>query len=239
MSKLNNTILITGSSSGIGEQCAQMCLNDGYKVIGLARDFSKSSLQHDNYISIHCDLNKTTQLEQTIKEIIKQHQPNHFLHSAGFGRFGALEQFSSAQIQQLIQVNLISAIFISKLLLPHFRKSGHSKMIFMGSESALTAGKKGAVYCASKFGLRGFVQALREDCASDLIGVSLINPGMVDSPFFKALDFAPAKGDKCSISTHYIAKIVQFILSSPTNMMLDEINCSPAIKSIDFSKKAE
>ncbi len=239
MSKLNNTILITGSSSGIGEQCAKACLNNGYKVIGLARDFTKSSLQHKNYTSVTCDLNKVKQLELTVKDIIKQHQPHHFLHSAGFGRFGSLEQFSSAQIQQLIQVNLVSAILISRLLLPSFRQSSHSKMIFMGSESALTAGKKGAVYCASKFGLRGFVQALREDCAADQIGVSLVNPGMVDSPFFNSLDFRPGTDKSHSIKPSDIADIVLFILSSSSHFVIDEINCSPAIKNIDFSKKAE
>jgi len=239
MTIFNNTILITGSSSGIGEQCAQTCLNNGYKVVGLARDFSKSSLQHKNYTSIECDLNKPEQLEKTIKSIIKEHQPNQFLHSAGFGRFGSIEQFSSVQILQMIQVNLVSALLISRLLVPHFRKQKNAKMVFIGSESAITAGKKGAVYCASKFGLRGFVLALREDCAADDIGVSLINPGMVDSPFFKALDFAPKNSEKCSISTHHISKIVQFILSLESHLILDEINCSPAIKSIDFSKKAE
>jgi len=232
------TILITGSSSGIGEQCAKQCLEQGYKVIGLARDFSKSSLAHNQYITFECDLNKSDALEKIIKTIVKEHKPTQFLHSAGFGRFGAVEQFSSAQIQQLIQVNLISAILISRLLLPSFRKIEGAKLLFIGSESAITAGKKGAVYCASKFGLRGFVQSLREDCAADGIGVSLINPGMVDSPFFDELSFRPAAHENCSIKPSDIAKIVLFCLSSNNNIILDEINCSPAIKSIDFCKKA-
>lgn len=235
---INNTILITGSSSGIGEECAKQCLEQGYKVIGLARDFSKSALKHKQYSSIECDLNDSDALEKILKTIIKHYAPNQFLHSAGFGRFGSLEQFSTAQIQRLIQVNLISAILISRLLLPHFRKANNAKMIFIGSESAINAAKKATVYCASKFGLRGFVQSLREDCASDKIGVSLINPGMVDSPFFNDLNFRPANHENCSIKPADIADIVLFSLSSKNNIVLDEINCSPAVKSIDFCKKA-
>ena len=130
---VTHTILITGSSSGIGEQCAKQCLEQGYKVIGLARDFSKSSLTHEQYITVECDLNKSDVLEKSLKNIIKEHEPNQFLHRAGYGRFGSIEQISTAQIQSLIQVNLISAILICRLLLPSFRKTEHAKMIFIGS----------------------------------------------------------------------------------------------------------
>ncbi len=239
MSPSNKTVLITGASSGIGEACARLCLESGYKVVGLARDFTKSDLSHDNYSTFNCDLNKVDQLETTVKQIIKEHQPQYFLHSAGFGRFGSIEQFSAVQIQQMIQVNLTSAILISRLLVPHLRKLGSGKIIFIGSEAAITAGKKGALYCASKFGLRGFALALREDVATDNIAVSIINPGMVDSPFFKHLNFRPAGESNNSILCTDIAQIVRFIYDSHPNFIIDEINCSPAIKSIDFSKKAE
>ncbi len=235
----HKTVFITGASSGIGEATAQRCLNAGYHVIGLARDFNKSNLRHKHYHTIECDLNNIAALETQVKHIIKQYQPHYFLHSAGFGRFGSIEQFSASQIQQMIQVNLTSAILISRLLVPHLRKLGSGKMVFIGSESAITTGKKGALYCASKFGLRGFALALRDDVANDNIAVSIINPGMVKSPFFDTLNFRPDNAPNNAILCTDIAQIVCFIYDSHPNFILDEINCSPAIKSIDFSKKAE
>ncbi|MBL7003803.1 MAG: SDR family oxidoreductase [Gammaproteobacteria bacterium] len=239
MTESRQTILITGASSGIGEACVKTCLDSGYIVIGVARDFTKSDIQHEKYYKFNCDLNNTQQLENSIKTIIKEHNPQHFLHSAGFGRFGSLEQFSTKQIIELIQVNLISAILISRLLLPSFRKTDNSKMIFIGSESAKIAGKKGAVYCASKFGLRGFTESLREDCAANKIGVNLINPGMVRSPFFKSFDFQPGHAQQHAIAVEEVARVVNFLLNTDPNFVIDEINLSPAIKNIDFSKKAE
>lgn len=235
----HQTVLISGASSGIGAACVSLCLEKGYKVIGIARDFEKLNITEPHFYPVICDLKKPQLIEKTLKIIIKEHTPDHFIHSAGFGQFAALEQFSSAQVLDMIQVNLSSAILISKFLLPTLRKSGNSKMIFIGSESAVTAGKQGSVYCASKFGLRGFTQALRQDCATDNVAVSLVNPGMVNSPFFDALNFRPKMGESYSIHPAQIAEIVLNLLISPSNLVVDEINCSPAIKCIDFSKKAE
>ena len=61
----------------------------------------------------------------------------------------------------------------------------------MGSEAALAGTAQGSLYCAAKFALRGLAQALRAECARAGIRVTLVNPGMVQSPFFDELDFRP------------------------------------------------
>ena len=85
--------------------------------------------------------------------------------------------------------------------------------------------------------MRGFCQALREDCARDGIRVSLINPGMVRSPFFEALDFAPGSEPANAIEVDDVARIVLQILQSSSDIVIDEISLTPRIKSIDFGKK--
>ena len=116
------------------------------------------------------------------------------------------------------------------------RRRGRGRLIFIGSEAALAAGKKGALYCASKFGLRGFSLSLRDDCASDGIQVSLVNPGMVRSPFFDKLPFAPGKRSENAIDVDDVARIVMQILECSPDIVIDEINLSPRLKSIDFGK---
>jgi 3-hydroxy acid dehydrogenase/malonic semialdehyde reductase len=139
------------------------------------------------------------------------------------------------QIDQAIRVNLTSALVLSRLLIPKFRRKKKGQMIFIGSESALSAGKKGVLYSAAKFGLRGLCQALREDCAADGISTCLINPGMVRTPFFDKLAFGPADNPENAIDVDDVAKVIWQVLQSNPDMVFDEINLSPRVKSIEFS----
>ena len=116
-----------------------------------------------------------------------------------------------------------------------FRKQKNGRIIFIGSESAVNAGRKGALYSAAKFGLRGFSQALREDCASDGVLVSLINPGMVRSPFFDDLSFAPGVQEENAVEPEQVAELALHILSSADNMIYEEVNLAPRVKTINFS----
>jgi len=156
------------------------------------------------------------------------------VHAAGRGLFGSVEQFSIAQIDASLRLNLASAMVICRALLPGLRRRGAGRLVFIGSESALAAGRKGALYSAAKFGLRGFCQALREDCAADGIRVSLVNPGMVRSPFFAGLPFAPGGNPENAIDCGDVATIVLQILQASPDIVIDEINLSPRVKSIDF-----
>ncbi len=115
-----------------------------------------------------------------IKKICKEQQIDFYIHSAGSGLFGSIEQFSVKQIDQHIKSNLSSALVIAHHIVPAMRKQKSGRIIFIGSESAINAGKKGTLYSSAKFGIRGLALSLREDCSKDGINVSLINPGMVN-----------------------------------------------------------
>ena len=231
-------ILVTGASSGIGLACASRLLEDGYRVVGLSRRGRVAQLEHDNYTGLALDLEDPAQTETGLRTLLEEQEIHALLHAAGQGRFGSIEQFSLKQMESLLRVNLLAAMQISRLLLPPMRRRGGGQLIYIGSESALAPGKKGAVYCASKFGLRGFCLSLREDCASDGIRVSLINPGMVRSPFFDDLPFAPGPQAQHAIEVGDVARIVAQILDSSAELVIDEINLSPRVRAIDFGAKA-
>ena len=228
--------LITGTSSGIGQAIARRLLQQGYRVTGISRR-GRADIDDDNFVARCIDLGDMRALESALGEPPLAGDFDCFIHAAGRGDFGSIEQFSVARIEESIRVNLLSGMVICRSLVPRMRRRGGGRIVFIGSESALQAGRKGALYSAAKFGLRGFSQALREDCASDAIQVSLVNPGMVRSPFFDELSFAPGPQPENAIEVDDVAEAVLQILQSSGNIVIDEINLSARVKSIDFKRK--
>ena len=228
-------VLVTGSSSGIGYEITLKLLDLGAKVIGIARNHDRSKLENKNYTTYKCDVSAHQKLEILMKQILKKHpQINCFISNAGYGDFGPLENFSTLQIKNFIATNLTSHMIITKLLLPHFKRIKIGDIIFIGSEAGLLGAKNGSLYCATKFGLRGFSEALSKDVANKNIRVSIINPGMIRTNFFENLNFEPGNDEENAINIKDVSSTVAYILGLSRNTIVDEINLSPLKKAIKF-----
>ena len=231
------TALITGASSGIGRAISEYLLDEGYEVVGIGRDFDKFPCRHECFTRISLDLADLDALPQRLPQLVEQCAAvDALICNAGQGHFGHLEQFSYAQIRALMDLNFTSHAFLVRAFLPQLKKLGRGDIVFTGSEAALEGTQKGTVYCAGKFALRGFAQALRQEVARNGIRVAIVNPGMVDTPFFDSLDFGPGAGADHSIAPEDIARIVSLVLSLRPGSVIDEINLSPQKKVIDFKK---
>ncbi len=237
MSITQRCFLVTGASSGIGRAIAERLLNIGHQVLGSSRDCSKFLVPHPNFFPIPLDLNASDQIRPVMLSILKNHpQLDGVVFAAGIGQFGSLEEFSDAQIERLMNVNFTANVLLTKALLPAFKKKTTSDLIYIGSEAALKGSRKGTIYCASKFALRGFTQALREECASHKIRITLLNPGMVKTPFFDLLNFEPGPEPVHAINAQDLADTVQYLLESNPNIVIDEITLNPMQKVIHFKK---
>jgi NADP-dependent 3-hydroxy acid dehydrogenase YdfG len=237
MHTVKRTLLVTGASSGIGRAIANGLLKQGHTVIGTSRDCSQFKTSHLNFHPIGIDFSQLDLVVNMLKKLEKDYPLlDGVIFSAGYGQFGSIEQFSYAQIEQMMTVNFTSQAFITRTLIPGLKRKAHSNLIYIGSEAALKGSRKGTVYCASKFALRGFTQALREECGSSSVRVSLINPGMVKTNFFASLSFQPGDDETHALLAEDIAETVNYILDSSNNLVIDEINLNPANKVIKFKK---
>jgi len=229
--------LVTGASSGIGQSIAIRLLVGGHRVVGLARDFSNFPAGYPGFIHESIDFSDLTQTMEKLKILVTQHADiDGLVCCAGQGQFASLEEFSYAQIQHLMNVNFVSQTFVVKAVLPYLKRKGRGDIIVIGSEAALKGSRKGSIYCASKFALRGFTQALRDECGRAGVRVSLINPGMVRTGFFDDLAFAPGADESNFVTPDDIADLVEMMLQARPGTTFDEINLSPLKKVIDFKK---
>jgi len=234
---MKRTLLVTGSSSGIGRAIAKKLLQQGHIVIGTSRDCSQFTHIHNNFFPFEIDFSQLELIPEKLKSLEKTYPLlDGVVFSAGYGQFGSIEQFSYSQIEQLLSVNFTSQAFITRALLPGLKRKKHCNLIYIGSEAALKGSRKGAIYCASKFALRGFTQALREECGTSSVRVSLINPGMVKTDFFEPLNFQPGDDESHFLLPEDIAETVSYILNSSNHIVINEINLNPANKVIKFKK---
>jgi 3-hydroxy acid dehydrogenase / malonic semialdehyde reductase len=237
MQPVIRTVLVTGASSGIGRAIACLLLQQGHTVIGTSRDCQKFTTPMANFFAWQLDLADLNAIHSNMRQL--QQQFPHLdavVFNAGMGQFGGLEEFSYADIDKLMTVNFTSQAFITKALLPKLKRQARGDLIYIGSEAALKGSRKGSVYCASKFALRGFTQALRQECSNSQVRLCLVNPGMVQTPFFDNLAFAPGDAASQFLWPEDVAEAVAMVLNANANAVFDEINLSPLQTVVKFKK---
>lgn len=232
---MTRTILITGASRGIGAAIKESLLRAGHTVIGVARNPGEI---RDRYQPVILDLADLDEIAARLKSVLVQYPIDALVSNAGGPTFRNLEELSPEQIQRHIDLNLTSHLLVVRAVLPYLKMHASSDIVLMGSEAALQGGRRGSVYCAAKFGLRGFAQALREECAASGVRVSIIHPGMVRTPFFDDLDFAPGEDPDNASEPGDVASAVRMVLDARAGTVFDEINLSP-LKKVVRKKKGD
>ena len=185
-------ILITGASSGIGAATARLFAENGYRVVLAARRMTRlEALAADIRnvggvaLALETDVGDLEQINSLVEKSLAEFgQIDILFNNAGFGRLDWLEELEpQKEIAAQIQVNLTGLIHLTHAVLTHMIARRQGQIINMGSISALIGTPTYSIYAASKFGVRGFTEALRREVGIHNIRVSSIYPGGVDSEF--------------------------------------------------------
>ena len=228
-------ILVTGAASGIGKAILTTLLHDQHHVYAAVRNQSQCSATSANLQVIEIDLQNIDRIPEKVKHSLDLYpQIDGVICSAGRGLFANLEEFSYSQMQDYMTLNLLSPMFLIRALLPHFKRQGLADVIYIGSDAALYGAKKATLYSCAKFGMRGFIQSLRAECASSRVRVSMIHPGMVDTPFYDRLHFKPGSAELSHLRADDIAQAVRLIVNAHAGTVFDEICLTPLKKTIEF-----
>lgn len=222
-------VIVTGASSGIGLALVSQLLEAGYHVLGIARHFDDPMAEHERFNFAAMDLSDIASLPAQLTELVESlNLPvAAVFNNAGVGKIGFLEQLSWDELQVCMNTNFISHAMLCKALIPKLKKQGFGLIAFTGSEAALSGSRQGSIYCASKFALRGFAQALREECNRAGVRVSIVNPGATDTAFFDDLHYQPGAAPENAITPEQIANTFLYILQSPPEAVIDEVTLTP------------
>jgi short-subunit dehydrogenase len=185
-------ILITGASSGIGAATARLFGQSGYRVILAARRQDRlNSLAEEidknggEALVVPTDLCRLDDIQALVARSLEEFaQIDILFNNAGFGRLDWLEYLDPlADIEPQLQTNLHGTIQLTRAVLPHMISRRKGQIIMMGSLASLIGTPTYTIYAASKFGLRGFTQALRREVHIYGIQVSAVYPGGVTTEF--------------------------------------------------------
>jgi NAD(P)-dependent dehydrogenase (short-subunit alcohol dehydrogenase family) len=182
----NKTIVITGTSTGIGKACALHLDKLGFKVYaGIRKQADGDSLKidaSDRLTPIVLDVTDAESIGAASSIIAKETDGEVFglINNAGIGRGGALEVTPVTEIRKLMEVNVIGLMAVTQAFIPMLRK-GKGRIVNIGSTSSILAFPGASAYCASKFAVRAITDSLRLELKPLDISVILVAPGAVES----------------------------------------------------------
>jgi 3-hydroxy acid dehydrogenase/malonic semialdehyde reductase len=219
------TAIVTGASSGIGAAIARALAAEGARVAGGARRVE----QLETAIQLELDVTDPASSERFVEEAVRELGGLDILvNNAGLGLGREPFDDSSEEDEEtVLETNVHGLLRMTRLCLPHIRDGGH--IVNMGSIAGRQAYENAAVYVASKFAVRGFTYALREDLLGRPIHLTTVDPGLVETNFSRVR----FRGDEEKAAAVYanvepirpedVADCVVFVLTRPPHVNIDEL----------------
>ena len=179
---LPSRVLVTGGGSGIGAAIVRRLVDEGARVLITGRDASKlqaiAAEAPQQIGTLVADLTIDTDRKRVVEYASHWDHVgiDTLINNAGTGGAGFLEDSTPAQIDAVLQTNLVAPICLTQALLAHLKSLPEARIINIGSVFGYIGYPSQVVYSASKFGLRGFSEALRRELAGTRITVQHVAP---------------------------------------------------------------
>jgi NADP-dependent 3-hydroxy acid dehydrogenase YdfG len=223
--------VVTGASSGVGREIALRLAKEGVRLALIARDKERLAKVSQEAVSLgspkvqiyECDLRYNEILKLTVQKIVSDFgRVNILINNAGiWQKLTYLENMTEDLIDDVIATNLTAVIHTTRLVLPSLKEQSEAAIINISSRSGVTAQPGQTIYCASKWGVRGFTEVLKEDLRNTKVRVAGVYPAGI------ATDLLDKAGDRIQIDNYSdpkdIAETIVFMLSRPEKIWLHEV----------------
>ena len=232
MSKEKPGIWITGASSGIGRAAAIEFAKTGAKVFASGRRVAElerinKELDSDK-ISVEvfpCNVASSTNVDQTVKKILANSKIDCLVNNAGITSFKLAEENSINEINDIINTNLLGSIYAIKAVLPQMISNGGGTIINILSVVTKKTFTKSSIYSASKMGLLGYTNSLREEVRKYNVKVINVIPGATATPIWSK-EMRNQFSDRMMTSED-IARILVWAFLQKENLVTEEVLLRP------------
>lgn len=182
--------LITGVSSGLGLELALSMLDDGWRVVGVSRRSPTESRWNShaserNAIHVAGDVANEVTVDRAFAEADRQGELATVINCAGQGIFGAAGTYTRSDVEDVLRGNLIGTILFSEAAFSRFKASGGLIVNIMSTAAQVPRANE-AIYCASKWGARGYTESLRLEAKGTKALVIAVYPGGMRTAFWKS-----------------------------------------------------
>jgi short-subunit dehydrogenase len=193
---MNDVVLVTGCSSGMGLHAAVAMARTGATVVATMRDVARSAALADATTEAGVSLDVRA-LDVTdhpaaaalVRDVLRDYGPiTTLINNAGRGSLATAEQLSIDQIQQQLDVNYLAPVKLTQLVLPAMRAAGRGRVLTVTSVGGVVGQPFADAYCGAKFAVEGFMQSLGVVMYEFGVWVSVIEPAAVASDFVTNVD---------------------------------------------------
>jgi NADP-dependent 3-hydroxy acid dehydrogenase YdfG len=233
--------VVTGASSGIGEATARALAADGYKVALLARRLDRINALADELgdgaIAIAADVTDRDSIVAAAERVQEElGGADVLVNNAGVMLLGPFTTDQRDDYRQMIEVNLLGAVTATEVFLDQLKSGASDRggdIINISSVAGRTARAGNGVYAATKWGMNGWSESLRQELLPD-VRVTLIEPGVVATELPNHITHSETKQavgqlyDKAEVTADDVAEIIAFSLSRPRHLAINEILLRPA-----------
>lgn len=230
-------VVITGASRGMGEDIALEFAKQGAKLVLVARN--PEDLERvrgraleagaDEILTVTTDITKEDEVAVLYDVTVARFgRVDILVNNAGVGYFGKVEETPLEKWKTMFDVNVTGLFLCSRGALGPMLEQGSGHIINISSDVGRRAIAGGAGYCATKFAVQAFSEAMRKEVQAKGVKVTTILPGMTDTYFNNSQQGAEHKKDW--LKGEDIAKAVVFAASQPAGVLLDDITVHPLIQ---------
>ena len=225
------TALVTGASRGIGLAVAEGLQAAGLRVVRLARTLRDA--KSERRIDIACDVTKADDVDRAVSRVEKEvGVPDVLVNNAGIFFIKQLGDTTLGDFTSTFTTNLASAFLFAHAIVPKMVARGSGHLVTIGSISDYIGFSGSTAYAASKFGLRGMHEVIRQETAKSGVRTTLVSPGPVDTDIWNAVDPDSKPGftrRKDMLRAEDVAAAVVYAVTQPEHVAVTEIRLVPAI----------